>query len=80
MERRTKKGRTFYGCTGYPDCDFTSWEKPFDIKCDECGSLYMVFAKAIDLKTLQLKCKDKECPNTKIVTREDNSIKSGSEE
>ncbi len=80
LERRTKKGRTFYGCTGYPDCDFTSWEKPFDMKCDECGSPYMVFAKAIDLKTLQLKCKDKECPNTKIITREDNSIKSGSEE
>lgn len=30
VERKTKRGRTFYGCSRYPDCDFMSWEKPTD--------------------------------------------------
>ncbi|MCB0009981.1 MAG: topoisomerase DNA-binding C4 zinc finger domain-containing protein, partial [Anaerolineales bacterium] len=29
-QRRTRKGRFFYGCSRYPDCDYTSWEKPKD--------------------------------------------------
>ncbi|NLP37913.1 MAG: type I DNA topoisomerase [Firmicutes bacterium] len=37
VERRTKKGRKFYGCSGYPDCDFTSWELPQKEKCPHCG-------------------------------------------
>jgi DNA topoisomerase-1 len=28
VEKRTKKGRTFYGCSKYPECDFTSWKRP----------------------------------------------------
>jgi DNA topoisomerase-1 len=38
-ERRTKRGRTFYGCTNYPNCDFTTWSKPFDTPCPNCGGL-----------------------------------------
>ena len=38
-ERRTKRGRTFYGCTNYPKCDFTTWSKPFDTPCPSCGGL-----------------------------------------
>ena len=41
-ERRSKKGRTFYGCNRYPDCNFVSWGKPIAEKCPECGSSYMV--------------------------------------
>ena len=39
--RRTKKGRIFYGCESYPDCEFSSWQRPVDKKCPRCGS-YMV--------------------------------------
>lgn len=39
VERRSKKGRIFYGCDRYPDCDFVSWDKPIDKACPECGSL-----------------------------------------
>ena len=39
--RKTKKGRLYYGCIGYPDCDFMSWSKPSDKKCPKCGG-YMV--------------------------------------
>jgi DNA topoisomerase-1 len=39
VERRSKKGRIFFGCDRYPACDFVSWDKPVDKPCPECGSL-----------------------------------------
>jgi DNA topoisomerase-1 len=36
-ERRTRKGRTFYGCLRYPDCDFSTWNKLVVAPCSECG-------------------------------------------
>jgi DNA topoisomerase-1 len=42
IERRSKKGKTFYGCNRYPDCKFVAWGKPVPEKCPECGSSYMV--------------------------------------
>ncbi|MDO5028044.1 MAG: type I DNA topoisomerase [Bacillota bacterium] len=39
IKKRSKKGRVFYGCSSYPDCDFVSWGKPIDKKCPVCGSL-----------------------------------------
>lgn len=39
VERRSKKGRIFYGCDRYPDCDFVSWDKPSPKPCPNCGSL-----------------------------------------
>jgi DNA topoisomerase-1 len=41
-ERRSKKGKTFYGCVRYPDCKFVAWGKPIAEKCPNCGSPYMV--------------------------------------
>ena len=41
LEKSSKKGRKFYGCEGYPDCDFVSWDQPVKEKCPQCGS-YMV--------------------------------------
>ncbi|MGE5561319.1 MAG: type I DNA topoisomerase [Chloroflexota bacterium] len=38
VERRTKKGRRFYGCSRYPDCDFTTWQKPVNRECPNCGA------------------------------------------
>ena len=42
IERRSRKGKTFYGCNRYPDCTFVAWGKPVPEKCSECGSPYMV--------------------------------------
>jgi DNA topoisomerase-1 len=39
VEKRTRKGRTFYGCANYPQCDFASWDKPVPEPCPECGGL-----------------------------------------
>ena len=42
IERRSRKGKTFYGCNRYPDCKFVAWGKPVGEKCPECGSPYLV--------------------------------------
>lgn len=39
VERRSKKGRVFFGCDHYPDCDFVSWDRPVSRACPNCGSL-----------------------------------------
>ena len=38
LVRYTKRGRVFYGCERYPECDFTSWDMPVDDRCPVCGS------------------------------------------
>src|SRR5699024_11083605 len=39
VERRSKKGRKFYGCERYPECDFVSWNKPIKTPCPECNGV-----------------------------------------
>ncbi|SES79795.1 type I DNA topoisomerase [Anaerobranca gottschalkii] len=39
--RKTKKGRQFFGCSRYPECEFQSWDKPIGEICPKCGS-YLV--------------------------------------
>jgi DNA topoisomerase-1 len=45
VQRKTRKGRTFYGCANYPNCDFTSWKLPLAKPCPECGGLLVVANK-----------------------------------
>ena len=42
VERRSKRGKTFYGCNRWPECNFVAWGKPVPEKCPECGSPYMI--------------------------------------
>lgn len=39
IEKRTRKGRVFYGCENFPECDFASWKKPIPEPCPDCGGL-----------------------------------------
>ena len=57
VERRSKKGRVFYGCSGYPDCTQLYWDKPVNEKCPKCGSL-LVEKKS---KTVKYACSNNEC-------------------
>jgi DNA topoisomerase-1 len=59
VERRSKRGRTFFGCNRYPECDFVAWGKPLQEKCPECGSSYLIekFLKAGPVA----QCPNKEC-------------------
>ena len=52
--RRTKKGRIFYGCEGYPDCEFSTWQRPSAKKCPRCGGVMVEKGK-------KLVCNDREC-------------------
>ena len=38
VKRRTRRGRIFYGCTKYPECDWSSWDTPTKATCPTCGS------------------------------------------
>ena len=39
IERKTKRGKVFYGCSNYPKCKFASWDKPIEEKCPSCGDV-----------------------------------------
>ena len=56
--RKSKKGKVFYGCSKYPDCDFVSWDKPTGNKCPDCGSPLVETDKKSKHKE---KCSNKEC-------------------
>ena len=54
VEKKTRKGKTFYACNKYPKCDFALWNKPINEKCPKCGSLL------VEIKN-GAKCSNKEC-------------------
>ncbi|MBS4008275.1 MAG: type I DNA topoisomerase [Clostridium sp.] len=54
VERKTKRRRNFYGCSRYPECDFTTWDVPQKTKCPKCNYLTV-------LKGKTLLCANKEC-------------------
>ena len=41
VERRTKRGRTFYGCKNYPACDYVTWDTPLKDTCEKCGAFML---------------------------------------
>jgi DNA topoisomerase-1 len=58
IERKTKKGRLFYGCNKFPECDFASWERPYKEACPKCGAMCVVKGKG-SVKTIT--CLNAEC-------------------
>lgn len=59
VERKSKRGRTFYGCSAYPSCGFTAWDKPVDEKCGTCGSIMV--EKTYKNGTTKRFCSNEEC-------------------
>jgi DNA topoisomerase-1 len=59
VEKRARKGNTFYGCGNYPKCKFTSAHKPLAEKCTSCGSEYLV-EKNLKAGPV-IACPNKEC-------------------
>lgn len=45
VERKTRKGRVFFGCANYPQCEFTSWKRPIARPCLKCGGLLLIANK-----------------------------------
>ena len=69
--KKSKKGRKFFGCSGYPECDFVSWNEPVKEKCTECNS-YMVL-KYSKAKGNFIQCSNKECNHKIEVIKETNN-------
>ncbi|GAB6088249.1 type I DNA topoisomerase [Alkaliphilus crotonatoxidans] len=58
IERRSKRGRLFYGCSRFPQCRFVSWNRPIDRKCPQCQQI-LVYKKG--KKGDRIVCSNKEC-------------------
>ena len=65
--RKTKKGRRYYGCENYPECEFMSWAKPVEKKCPNCGG-YMVE------KGNKLVCADAQCGYVEMKPKENENL------
>lgn len=67
VERKSKRGRIFYGCLGFPKCSFVSWNIPIEEKCPKCGSLLTVkHTKNIHEK----KCINESCGYQEKIAKE----------
>ncbi len=58
VERRSKKGRIFYGCSNYPDCDFVVWDKPLKDACPKCGDMLL---SKYSKKGTKVYCMNEDC-------------------
>ncbi|MCI9304489.1 type I DNA topoisomerase [Clostridium sp.] len=72
LAKRSKKGKKFFGCSNYPNCDFVSWNEPIKEACSKCGS-YMT-AKYSKTKGKYAVCSNAECGNT-MPLEDDNEKK-----
>ncbi len=59
VERRTRKGKTFYSCTNYPRCTFALWDKPIPERCPQCDHPYLL--EKIGKGGVTRRCPNKEC-------------------
>lgn len=77
VEKRTHGGKIFYGCVGYPDCKFASWDKPTNIACPKCKS----FLTVKESKTMNYyKCSNKACDYEKKETKQPEKTNEGENE
>jgi len=68
-EKRTRKGKIFYGCSNYPNCKFAVWDKPVAQKCRQCGGL-MVAKYERGAEQPSYLCSRKDCGYRTSVARE----------
>ena len=71
IQRKSKYGKIFYGCSKYPDCDFVSWNEPVAKKCPDCGA-YLV--KKITKKESKLVCSNNSCSYSEPLEAEGEGV------
>ena len=47
LEKKSKKGKLFYGCEGFPNCDFVAWDKPINRQCPKCSNILFESKKGV---------------------------------
>ncbi|MBN2208867.1 MAG: type I DNA topoisomerase [Candidatus Coatesbacteria bacterium] len=73
-EKRTRKGKIFYGCSNYPNCKFAVWDKPVAQKCRQCGSLMVAkYERGADQPSYL--CSRKDCGYRTSDVREEKELK-----
>jgi len=68
-----KRGKTFYGCENYPNCDFVCWDKPVPDTCPECGKVGAE-AKSNKTRGAYRKCLNADCQNEWEVPETDAAV------
>ncbi len=58
IKRKSKRGKPFYGCERYPECDFVSWDRPAAEKCPQCGSMMV---HKVGQRGAYTMCTNKDC-------------------
>ncbi len=72
VERKSRRGKVFYGCVNYPKCDFTLWNKPLLEPCPTCGWVFLT-EKITKRQGRQLLCANEACDFVKSVELEEAS-------
>lgn len=65
LERKSKTGKVFYGCENYPECDYTTWDKPLNEKCPDCGAMMVEHVERNGSK--RKFCSNPECSKARPV-------------
>ncbi len=60
VERKSKRGKVFFGCANYPDCDFVLWNRPVIEPCPQCKATFLV-EKVTKRHGRQLLCHNEDC-------------------
>jgi DNA topoisomerase-1 len=60
VERKSRRGKIFFGCSNYPDCDFVLWNRPIAEKCPQCGAAFLT-EKITKKHGRQLICHNEDC-------------------
>ncbi len=60
VERKSKRGKLFFGCSNYPDCDFVLWNRPLAEECPKCGAPFLV-EKTTKKHGRQVLCNNEDC-------------------
>ena len=70
VSRRSRRGKIFYSCSRYPDCDYAVWNEPVDEPCPSCN-WPMLTMKTTKRKGTEQVCPEKDCHYSKVVVTED---------
>ena len=73
VERKSRRGKAFYGCANYPDCDFTLWKRPIAEACPECGTPFLL-EKITKKAGRQLVCSKDDCAYVRDAPLEEEPV------
>lgn len=77
VEKRSRRGKVFYGCNRYPDCTFALWDRPVNRSCPDCGAPYLI-EKETKKEGKLLRCATRGCGHKQALEAAEADEKAGS--